>query len=698
MARTARGSGRTTVMMAATGAAGASKARDSEASDRRGDRDEIESGGRKGGEQGHGGLFAEQEKERALAAEEVKVRARRKLMEMLAFIVFLVLFTCNALMQRPVEASHDFSKEFTAATLEGASFSSTTYFKGIRDVGTVDDFWTWMVECPMQYLYIDRSYNGSLFGPDFQGTTWRVNGNNVIVQRPRLRQVRVEPQTCKIPKRMKAKVGYGDQQTCIPKVQDAEIDKTTWWALELNSSFVMVQRPVPFYSASQLSSSSFTSRASGSPLSYDGGGFIQDFPLNMSNAQFVGFLQALRAGGWTDSRTRAVFFDYVVYNVALNLFLSTRLLFEFLPYGFVRSSNSIRVMRFGYVRLSDLSLLVLDIFVYVTVFIWLGLLILRVSKERRRVLRDVWFCIDLVNIVIFMITLGYKVQYYNMVKDFIGGYPDPSVAGSPSQESPVFGSGRGETGFLQRYMDFDALGWYSNQITNWTGFNALITWLKFLGYLQYLNPAVSRLILTLARSAKDVTIFTILLAIALWAFALALYVSFGSEMDEFKSVNLAYINVCKSLVQGLDFDKIRQVNVFLGPLLFLLFQFICFFFLLNMFIAIIMESYEIVREQEEKVTLMSYLREKLSHVIGTTVHPVPVHIDNNDSDKGAGREEANLEDNGKVQQNVQKIQADIELVLASLVDFRKEMRSLGKKVHQITETGGKGHYPTNFLE
>eukprot|EP00960_Hanusia_phi_P068389 766833-Hanusia_phi.AAC.2 len=275
MARTARGSGRTTVMMAATGAAGASKARDSEASDRRGDRDEIESGGRKGGEQGHGGLFAEQEKERALAAEEVKVRARRKLMEMLAFIVFLVLFTCNALMQRPVEASHDFSKEFTAATLEGASFSSTTYFKGIRDVGTVDDFWTWMVECPMQYLYIDRSYNGSLFGPDFQGTTWRVNGNNVIVQRPRLRQVRVEPQTCKIPKRMKAKVGYGDQQTCIPKVQDAEIDKTTWWALELNSSFVMVQRPVPFYSASQLSSSSFTSRASGSPLSYDGGGFIQ---------------------------------------------------------------------------------------------------------------------------------------------------------------------------------------------------------------------------------------------------------------------------------------------------------------------------------------------------------------------------------------------------------------------------------------
>ena len=132
-----------------------------------------------------------------------------------------------------------------------------------------------------------------------------------------------------------------------------------------------------------------------------------------------------------------------------------------------------------------------------------------------------------------------------------------------------------------------------------------------------------------------------------------------------------------------------------------------------MFVAIIMESYEIVREQEEKVTLMSYLRDKLSHVIGTTVHPI--QVDHRGSEEASARvpetlrtkssadfmcqEEATLEeDDGRVQKDVLKLQTDVELVLASLVDFRKEMRSLGKKVHQITETGGKGHYPSNFLE
>ncbi|EKX49801.1 hypothetical protein GUITHDRAFT_104196 [Guillardia theta CCMP2712] len=640
MGKVARSTGRTTVMVAAAAGA-ANMPRDAVTSHRRQDEEEEEvvGGGATGHQEQHGGLYAEELHMKACAEEELRQRARRKLMEMLAFVVFLILFTY-------------FSREFTAATLEGATFSSTTYFKSFSDVSTVDDFWTWLVECPMQYLYIDRSYNGSFFGPDFQGTRWRVIGNNVMVQRPRLRQIRVEPQACKVPSRMRATVGYGDGQVCIPKIQDADIDKSTWWALELNSSFAMVQRPAPFYSASQLSSSSVTSRASGSPISYDGGGFIQDFPLNMSNAQFVEFVKALRAGGWTDARTRAVLFDYVVYNQVLNLFLSTRLLFEFLPYGFVRSSSSIRVMRFGYVRLSDISLLVLDIFVYVSVVVWLGLLTFRVWRNRTRVLRDVWFFIDLVNIIIFVITLGYKVQYYLMVKDFIGGYPDPSVASSPSQESPVFGSGRDESGYLQKYLDFDAMGWYSYQITNWTGFNGLITWLKFLGYLQYLNPAVSKLILTLARSAKDITIFSILLAIALWAFALALYVSFGSEMEEFKSVNLAYINVCKSLVQGLDFDKIRQVNVYLGPLLFLLFQFICFFFLLNMFIAIILNVYqEVVNTPEDPfaVAFRAEFRRLLEGLRGRVVKAarrkgrVDMEDDFESSEEGAGLKEVKVQ-------------------------------------------------------
>jgi hypothetical protein len=51
-----------------------------------------------------------------------------------------------------------------------------------------------------------------------------------------------------------------------------------------------------------------------------------------------------------------------------------------------------------------------------------------------------------------------------------------------------------------------------------------------------------------------------------------------------------------------------------------------------------------------------------------------------------------------------KLREDMELVLAALVDFRRDMKALNKKVQQITDTDGhKAHHTTTkhhpgFLE
>ena len=123
MGRVARSTGRTTVMVAAAAGA-ANMARDAGASHRRQDEEEeAVGGGATGPQDQHGGLYAEELHIKACAEEELQRRARlartfapdfsvmmmtsrRKLMEMMAFVVFLILFTCNALMQRPIEASY----------------------------------------------------------------------------------------------------------------------------------------------------------------------------------------------------------------------------------------------------------------------------------------------------------------------------------------------------------------------------------------------------------------------------------------------------------------------------------------------------------------------------------------------------------------------------------------------------------------
>lgn len=131
---------------------------------------------------------------------------------------------------------------------------------------------------------------------------------------------------------------------------------------------------------------------------------MQDFPLNASTAEFTAMLRRLKAiqvcfhprfrrsrssplvvqvsraghsvasgmngGGveddvkgvqWTDRQTKAVLFDWTIYNIELNTFLSHRLAFEFQPHGFVVVYPSVRAFKVGYVRGNDVVLLALDI-------------------------------------------------------------------------------------------------------------------------------------------------------------------------------------------------------------------------------------------------------------------------------------------------------------------------------------------------
>jgi len=75
-------------------------------------------------------------------------------------------------------------------------------------------------------------------------------------------------------------------------------------------------------------------------LPYGGGGFAIDIPLYFKKAEVLEFFTYLKSQRWTDLHTRAVFFDFALYNPVNGLFLSVRLLFEFLPYGQVIFAGS----------------------------------------------------------------------------------------------------------------------------------------------------------------------------------------------------------------------------------------------------------------------------------------------------------------------------------------------------------------------
>jgi hypothetical protein len=180
-----------------------------------------------------------------------------------------------------------------------------------------------------KYLYPEEWYNGDPFTTDELNYVLHVNR---LVQAPRLRQLRVNKQDCAVPPRLRKILSV-----CYPSFSPENENKTGiagWPPGEM----------LEYRTDQQLQ----TSRYNNGLLPYGGGGFALDIPLYFNKTQSLEFFTYLKENKWTDLHTRAVFFDFVLYNPDNGLYLSVRLLFEFLPYGQVRPSSQFRAMRLGF--------------------------------------------------------------------------------------------------------------------------------------------------------------------------------------------------------------------------------------------------------------------------------------------------------------------------------------------------------------
>ena len=92
---------------------------------------------------------------------------------------------------------------------------------------------------------------------------------------------------------------------------------------------VQVKKAMAYRTGRELKSFPFTARKSATPTTYEGGGYVQEFPLGLSNAEYKSMLIELKTKGWTDRSTRCILFDTAMYNLELNTFLLIRITFEF---------------------------------------------------------------------------------------------------------------------------------------------------------------------------------------------------------------------------------------------------------------------------------------------------------------------------------------------------------------------------------
>ncbi|TKC47877.1 hypothetical protein EI555_012917 [Monodon monoceros] len=161
------------------------------------------------------------------------------------------------------------------------------------------------------------------------------------------------------------------------------------------------------------------------------------------------------------------------------------------------------------------------------------------------------------------------------------------------------------------YADFEFLAFWQTQY-NMNAVNLFFAWIKIFKYISF-NKTMTQLSSTLARCAKDILGFAVMFFIVFFAYAQLGYLLFGTQVESFNTFIKCIFTQFRIILGDFDYNAIDNANRILGPAYFFTYVFFIFFVLLNMFLAIINDTYSEVKEelagQKDELQLSDLLKQ-----------------------------------------------------------------------------------------
>ncbi|XP_013368445.1 PREDICTED: polycystic kidney disease 2-like 2 protein isoform X2 [Chinchilla lanigera] len=146
----------------------------------------------------------------------------------------------------------------------------------------------------------------------------------------------------------------------------------------------------------------------------------------------------------------------------------------------------------------------------------------------------------------------------------------------------------------EKYSDFYFLASWHIYYNNIVAITIFFAWIKIFKFISF-NKTMSQLSSTLSRCIKDIVGFAIMFFIIFFAYAQLGFLVFGSQVDDFSTFQNAIFAQFRIVLGDFNFAGIQQASWILGPIYFITFIFFVFFVLLNMFLAIINDTYSEVK-------------------------------------------------------------------------------------------------------
>ncbi|XP_029439906.1 polycystic kidney disease 2-like 2 protein [Rhinatrema bivittatum] len=472
-----------------------------------------------------------------------ELQIKTTLQELLIYIIFLT-DTCILSFGMVNSNMYYLNKVLENLFLESSGPDSPN-FKSVR---SMEDFWKFAEGSLLESLYWTTWYNNKTLAENQSYIYYE----NLLLGVPQLRQLKVR------------------NNTCIVHPYFRNFTKTCYGSY----SFMHEDRaPFRFKNASEwlYSHSPFGEWYWGKINIYSGGGY--SVILTTKKEDSLSLIQYLKRNSWLTRGTRVVFIDFSVYNANLNLFCVIRLITEFPATGGAIPSwrfYSVKLLR--YVTFYDYFLGSCEVIFFLFTCAFVIQEIMKLNKQKWDYFKSVWNLLDVLLVQISFTSIGFNLYRTTQVSLLI-----EKLLSTPNQ-----------------YSDFQFLAYWQTQYNNMIAITVFFAWIKIFKFISF-NRTMSQLSSTLSRCAKDIIGFAIMFFIIFFSYAQLGFLLFGSQVDEFSSFANCIFTQFRIILGDFNFADIEQANRILGPLYFITFVFFVFFVLLNMFLAIINDTYSEVK-------------------------------------------------------------------------------------------------------
>jgi len=316
---------------------------------------------------------------------------------------------------------------------------------------------------------------------------------------------------------------------------------------------------------------------------YPSGGFIRNItytPLKPSD-DFTAEVNQLLSNGWLDENTRAVIIQFVLYNANFHSHVQVKFVIEQTPAGEYQPSGAyVNVFRIFTLRFKP-SLEIITFFIIVGYLCYYTFTEIQQAQHCKRVtgsyapyLKDIW---NIIEIFIIWSTCA-------VVGLFVWLFTDSTATGWKY--------------FRDTYPELGNYVYIQQRLFDLFAVNIFLLVFKLFKYFP-LNEELNMLWEMLKLAASSLANFLMMLGVLFVGFVVMANMIFGTQLQEFTTLDKGFINLYLYLLGEFDYDGLSQTDPTWGPVFFSVYMVLFVMIMLNVFLAILNDAYVLVHDRIE---------------------------------------------------------------------------------------------------